>query len=113
MGSIVPLAALVLAGWALWQLASFVRTYLSTAHLRRIRGPQATSVLTGELAGRLVADHRLMEAFCRQSQRVLLEGCCGISAAPCPPVWLGDQIERVPRRAYMLLVHVALSYQPY
>lgn len=49
MGSILPTILLAFCAWALWRLVSFIRTRIVTAHLQRIRGPQATSLWTGEL----------------------------------------------------------------
>ncbi|KAI0733602.1 cytochrome P450 [Fomitopsis betulina] len=49
MASILSTVLLAFCGWVLWELVSFIRTHLVTAHLRRIRGPQATSLWTGNL----------------------------------------------------------------
>ncbi|KAH9936146.1 cytochrome P450 [Fomitopsis serialis] len=38
-----------LCGWAFWQLLSFVRVRIATAHLRRIPGPPPASFWTGNL----------------------------------------------------------------
>ena len=36
-----------LGSWALWQLFTFVRSRLASAHLLRIKGPEALSLWTG------------------------------------------------------------------
>lgn len=49
MAPILSTILLAFCGWVLWKLVSLIRTHLVTAHLRRIRGPKATSLWTGEL----------------------------------------------------------------
>ena len=39
----------VCGGWALWQFLLFVRSRIASAHLLRIKGPEALSVWTGTL----------------------------------------------------------------
>ncbi|KAH9936147.1 cytochrome P450 [Fomitopsis serialis] len=46
----LSLAFLALGSWVFWQLLSFVRARIATAHLRRIPGPPAGSFLAGNLS---------------------------------------------------------------